>query len=424
MTPEAFAQKAAAGVSAERIGRRLADLAAFGATGDGGVNRQVFSLEDREARNYLVDVADELGLRVGTDPIGNQFFRLNPDGVSEIAPAWLVGSHLDSQPTGGRFDGVSGVVAALEVLAALIDAGIPLAHPVEAVSWSNEEGSRFAPGCMGSMTYAGRARLEDFRWIQDAAGNSLTDELFATLASTRTGGSRAFGTPVRGYLELHIEQGPVLEREGLQIAVVDGIQGCRWFAVDVTGEARHAGTTPMDMRADAVREAAAAISALHRRLDDPAGELKVTVGRLNASPGAPNTVANGVHFTVDMRHPDEETLANAEILLRQAIEAAMGRCQVRINRLSVHPPTAFDPALRAHLCDAAEALGLPYRTMMSGAFHDALYMAPFCPSAMLFVPSHRGISHHPEEFTDLDDLTAGTRVLAAAVARLACVQNC
>lgn len=418
-----YAQQVAACVSAKRLEERLATLASFGDTGDGGVNRQVFSIEDRAARECLVNMAEELGLAVHTDPIGNQFFRLTPHGVSDTAPAWLMGSHLDSQPTGGRFDGVLGVVASLEVMTALREAGISLSHPIEAVSWSNEEGSRFAPGCMGSMVYTGRARMEDFQWAQDVEGKKLMDELFATLASTRRGRSRAFGTPARGYLELHIEQGPVLEREGLSVGVVDGIQGCRWLGVDIIGEARHAGTTPMDMRADAVREAAQAIVAMHACLEDPEGRLRVTVGRLDVRPGSTNTVAQSVYFTVDLRHPDEQVLADAEARLRRALSEAMCKCRLEIRQLSSHPPTVFDEALRRELQTASERLGLGCRSMMSGAFHDALYMASFCPTAMLFVPSRNGISHHPDEFTSLEDLTAGTRVLAAAMTRLACMKD-
>lgn len=411
--------RAAAAVDPARIAHRLAELAAIGATGDGGVNRQVFSPEDRQARAYLVDWARSLGLGVQTDPIGNQFFRLTPPGGSETSPAWMTGSHLDSQPTGGRFDGVFGVVAALEAITALVEAKVPLTDAVEAVSWSNEEGSRFSPGCMGSMTYVGRTRLEDFQWAVDGEGTRLTDELFATLASTPRGKARAFGTPVRGYLELHIEQGPVLEREALPVAVVEGIQGCRWFTVEVRGAPRHAGTTPMHLRADAVREATSAITALYDGLDDPQGVLKVTVGKLVAEPGSPNTVAGRVVFTIDLRHPDEASLIRAEAMLNTVITKAMQRCQCEVTRIMAHRPTAFDPGLRGTLGQVVADLGLPPRQLMSGAFHDAMHMADFCPTAMLFVPSRGGISHHPDEFTDLADLTTGTRVLAASLARLA-----
>ncbi len=419
MTKAEISRRVAEQVSSTRISSRLAELARFGGRSDGGVNRQAYSPDDRQARNYLARWADELGLTTFTDPIGNQFFRLTPAGKSLAAPAWTTGSHLDSQPTGGRFDGAAGIVAAFETITALQNCSIQLAHPVEIVSWANEEGSRFPPSCMGSMTYVGRIRVEDYQWLQDAQGNRLSDELYATLASTQRGRNRAFGTPMIGYLELHIEQGPILDQEGIPVGILEGIQGCRWFYITINGAARHAGTTPMHHRSDAVREAVAAISALHQALEDVTGLLKLTVGRIDTHPGKANTVAERVQFTIDIRHPDEEVLERAETAISSIVESSMVRCRADVARAVAHKPVHFDRGLQQRLAGAAADLRIPTTTMMSGAFHDAMNLTGFCPTAMIFVPSHGGISHHPDEFTRLADLTAGVRVLAATVAQCA-----
>ncbi len=417
MTPSDVAAR----VSPERLDRHLSALAAIGATPDGGVNRQVLTAGDQAGRRYLTDLARALNLEVSTDAIGNQFFRMS--GASgKDSPAITTGSHLDTQPTGGRLDGVLGIVAGLEAMAAMRDAGFTPAYPVEVVNWTNEEGCRFAPGCMGSMIHCGTRQLEEFLSVTDSEGITFADALRETLAACEFGHVRETGRPIRAYIELHIEQGPVLERSGIPVGLVNSIQGCRWFDVEVSGETRHAGTTPMSLRRDALRAAVAEIHAINGALHDPEDVMRLTVGRLVVEPGAPNVVPDHVAYTIDLRHPQEEALDRAEERLRELVAANRHGCDTEVRRVVAYPPTPFDPAVLSIIEDVAADLDIGAMPIASGAFHDALHLARFAPSAMIFVPSIGGISHHPAEATAHDDLVAGTRVLTAALARLAGVQ--
>ncbi len=404
-------------VSEERLQSHLANLAAIGGTGDGGVNRQVLTEGDRAARNYLVNLAHDLDLTVETDEIGNQFFRINGTAASD-APAITTGSHLDTQPTGGRLDGVYGVVAGFEAIAAMRDAGFQPDYPIEIVNWTNEEGCRFAPGCMGSMAHVGAKSLKDFADIKDQDGISFSQALRETLAQTEQGRPRALGQSMRAYVELHIEQGPVLESQGVPVGIVSSIQGCRWFEVEILGATSHAGTTPMRMRRDALQEAVNAIHSTSAAMSDPEDILRFTIGKLSAEPGAPNVVPNRVSFTIDLRHPDIGRLDEAEAIISATIGAQMRDCTCRITRNMAYSPTPFDGSILAVIDRAAQELNIHTRKMSSGAFHDALHIAGFAPSAMIFVSSIGGISHNPKEATSRADLTAGAKVLTSTLARL------
>lgn len=410
---------AAEKVSQERLSWQLDRMAEFGARVDGGVNRQIYSDADRAARAELNRWAEEMRLELFTDPIANQFFRLTGPDTDTALPPIVTGSHLDSQPTGGRYDGVFGVVAGFEAVAALIEAGSPLRRPVEIVSWSNEEGSRYAPGCMGSMCFAGARTVEDLADITDADGLRLGDELAKTLASHHQMQPRGFGLPIASYVELHIEQGPVLEKLGKPVGIVGGIQGCRWFNVTIDGEARHAGTTPLGLRRDALRAAVGYISVLQEALHDPEDILRFTVGRLEVSPNSPNTVPERVTFSIDLRHPDDAVLTDLTARITEILSQKQSGCQAQSALIFNHAPVQFDPTLVARLNANAQALNLGHEPMMSGAFHDALFMADHCPSAMIFVPSHDGISHHPSEYTPLPDLYDGVRLLTKTLESLA-----
>ncbi len=410
---------AADGVRRERLSWRLDRMAEFGARPDGGVNRQIYSDADRAARGELNRWAADLGLELYTDPIANQFFRLVPEGADPRLPPVVTGSHLDSQPTGGRYDGVYGVVAGFEAVAALIESGAEPKRPIEIVAWSNEEGSRFAPGCMGSMCFAGARSVADLADITDRDGLRLQDELDKTLASHPQMHERGFGLPVRAYVELHIEQGPVLEKLGKPIGLVRGIQGCRWFNVTVEGEARHAGTTPLALRRDALRAAVGYIDELQQALEDPDDVIRFTVGRFDVSPNAPNTVAERVGFSIDLRHPDDAVLEAAAARIGAILSLERGGCRATCERIFDHAPVQFDPDLFAAIGDEGRALDLACETLMSGAFHDALFMADHCPTAMIFVPSQDGISHHPSEFTALSDLYDGARLLTRVLEKVA-----
>ncbi|MGE0256477.1 MAG: M20 family metallo-hydrolase [Alphaproteobacteria bacterium] len=411
--------RAAAAVNRDRLWQLHMDFAALGATPKGGVNRQALSAEDIAARRLMVDWARARGFTAHTDDFGNLFVRRA--GRAPDAPPVVSGSHLDSQPTGGRFDGAYGVLAACEALAALDDAGVVTERPVEAVAWVNEEGSRFSPGMMGSAIHAGLRAMSDTVEIRDPEGIRLGDALAAFLASTPDLPRRPFRAPAAAYIEAHIEQGPRLEAARRTIGVVGGIQGLRWFEVTLTGRNAHAGTTPRAARHDAMRAAAEAVAAMAAATDDGEDALRFTVGRFVAQPGSPNTVPGRVDFTIDLRHPDDAVLNATTTRLREitaACATARG-CTAELRETFTAAPTLFDvnvvDAVRRH----TTALGLDHMDIFSGAGHDAMWMARLCPTAMIFVPCAGGVSHNEAESATPDDLAAGTRVLAACLAELA-----
>jgi N-carbamoyl-L-amino-acid hydrolase len=313
------------------------------------------------------------------------------------------------------------VVAGLEVLSALRDSGLTLDRPIEVVAWTNEEGSRFAPGCMGSMAWSGKRPLAAFADSTDAQGMRFADALAEHLAAEadlprRSLGCEAPGHRPHAYIEAHIEQGPRLEAEGFDIGVVTGIQGSRWFTVTVTGASAHAGTTPVSLRRDALQAAVRAINALNLLMADPSDRLRFTIGSLTVEPGSSNSVAGRVRFTIDLRHPDPIVLAERGDAVAAAIEGVVGPATADVAETFNAPPLHFDPSVIACVAKAAEVLGLRHTALPSGAFHDAQLVAGVAPSAMIFVPSLNGVSHNPDEFTTASELAAGTRVLAAALA--------
>ncbi|HET9664981.1 MAG TPA: M20 family metallo-hydrolase, partial [Burkholderiales bacterium] len=329
------------------------------------------------------------------------------------------GSHMDSQPRGGRFDGIYGVLAGLEVLEAIDAAGIKTRRPVELVAWSNEEGGRFAPCTMGSAVYTRARAVSDFLATKDNEGIALGSALEETLAATPGLEQRELNAPAAAYIEAHIEQGPLLEREGKTIGVVTGIQGLRWFNVEVHGECAHAGTTPIGLRKDAMREAIGAINALHELTRDATDTVRFTIGRVIVTPNSPNTVPNHVLFSVDLRHPDPATIARLGAAVEPAVRNAVKQCSVTITPTLHDDPCAFDPGVVDCVERAAQALQLPHRRMPSGASHDAMYMSRVCPTGMIFVPCEKGVSHNEAENAAPADLAAGARVLAAALLELA-----
>ena len=404
-------------IDGDRLLRRLARFAEIGGTPAGGVNRQALSEEDGLARALLADLARARGFSVAQDAMANLFVRR--EGADPALPPLLVGSHLDSQPTGGRYDGALGVLTAFEVLEALEDAGAVTGRAVEVVAWTNEEGSRFAPGAMGSKAFAEGAMPPAWAEVRDGAGIRLADALAATRAGLAGAGERPLGFAVAGYLELHIEQGPVLEREGIPIGIVVGIQGTRWLEVVVTGQAAHAGTTPAAFRRDPLAAAAAAVDGLNRALMPADPEARFTVGRMTVAPGSVNAIAERVNFSVDLRHPDAESLDRLEAAVRAGVAAAAAAhgCAATVERTLDMPPARFDEALIGALEAAAAEVGAPCRRLTSGAFHDALFVARVAPAAMLFVPCRDGLSHNEAEFVAPDDVVRGAQVLLAAVRR-------
>ena len=402
-------------VNGERLWASLIELAQIGATAKGGVCRLAASDLDGAARRLFIRWCEEARCRVTVDRIGNIFAR-RPGRNSKLAPV-MTGSHLDTQPTGGRFDGAYGVMAGLEIVRTLNDLGYQTEAPIEIVAWTNEEGSRFSPAMVGSGVFAGVFALETALATRDnnAPELSLGGELKRIgFAGPEPTGARK----VAAYFEAHIEQGPILEAAGDTIGVVTGAQGQRWYEITVTGQEAHAGPTPMPRRKDALVGAARMIDAVNRIGHAHAPHACATVGSVQVSPNSRNTIPGRVFFTVDFRHPEDAVLREMDRELRQACAkaaAASGGLETEVREFWHFPPTPFDPALVAAVRDAAEALGQPHQDIISGAGHDAVYMARVAPSAMVFVPCKDGVSHNEIEDALPADLAAGCNVLLNAL---------
>jgi N-carbamoyl-L-amino-acid hydrolase len=400
-------------VNGERLWASLMELARIGATEKGGVCRLAASDLDGAARRLFISWCEAAGCTVSIDRIGNIFARRpgrNPD-----LPPIVSGSHLDTQPTGGRFDGAYGVMAALEVVRSLNDLGYETEAPIEIVAWTNEEGSRFSPAMVGSGVFAG---VFDLEYGLTRPDNATGVSLGAELARIGFAGSEPVGgRPVGAYFEAHIEQGPILEAAGLPIGVVTGAQGQRWYEITVTGQEAHAGPTPMPRRRDALVGAARMIDAVNRIGHAHAPYACATVGSLSLSPNSRNTIPGRVFFTVDFRHPDDAVLTAMDGELRAACReaAATQNLEVEVAEFWYFPPTPFDPRLVAAVREAAAAQGYGHQDIVSGAGHDAVYMARVAPTAMVFVPCVGGISHNEIEDAKPEDLTAGCNVLFNAI---------
>lgn len=404
-------------VDQERLWRRHMLLAEIGATGGGGVNRQAMTDGDRRAHELVVQWGAEIGLKASVDPIGNLFLR-REGGEPNSAPI-LSGSHLDTQPTGGKFDGAYGVLAALEALTRLTEEQVRTAAPVELVVWNNEEGCRFEPTTMGSRVFSGALDLESALDATDPEGGSVRDSLTVLTDLGDAVATRPLGLPVAAYVEAHIEQGPVLEQVGCPVGVVSGIQGLRWFSVDVCGRAGHAGTTPEAKRYDALMASVAVLQALKVHFRDPDDVVRFTVGRLEVTPNSPNTIPEHVRFTIDFRHPDARVLTRLGDRVADVCREAVGVCEVEVAESPTSPPIRFDDTVVAALCDVADKLNLPCTTLHSGATHDAKWLSHVAPSGMIFIPCKDGLSHNELESASPDALADGAELLTNTLVRLA-----
>ena len=404
-------------VDGGRLWRRLMQMAEIGAIPGNGVNRQALSEEDIAARELLIDWARRRGYAVAVDEAANLFIR-RPGSEPDLAPV-LTGSHMDSQPRGGRFDGIYGVIAGLEAIEALDDAGTATRRPVELVAWTNEEGSRFDPGCMGSMVFSGTAPLERFEDAVDADGISFGRALSRTLGATPDLPRRRETIPPAAYVEAHIEQGPVLEAAEVPIGAVTGVQGSQRFVVEVDGATAHAGTTPVRGRRDALQAALRAVARLNETMADPNDVLRFTVGRFEVEPNSPNTVPSRVRFSIDLRHPDGWELDRRARRIPRVCENAALPCSVRISRTFDQRPVAFESGIVETIERSAAAIDQPSLRIPSGANHDAAFLAKVSPTAMIFIPCLRGVSHHESEYASPEDCAAGARVLAETLRALA-----
>lgn len=407
---------AAPAIKAARLWHRLMRLAEIGATPKGGVDRQALSDGETVAWRLVIGWAAEAGLVAETDAAANLFLVWKGRDPA-LAPI-LAGSHLDSQPTGGKFDGVFGVMAALEAVTTLIATGIKPERNVIVVAWMNEEGSRFAPGMMGSEAFAGVRPIAAIRKVKDGKGVTVGAEIDRQLGAFPQLVRRPLGFPLFAYIEPHIEQHTLLEQAEKTIGIVTGIQGKKTYEVTIEGTKGHAGTLAMANRRDAV----VAFALIMTRLQDQVGgidsDIKFTVGQVLVEPNAPSVVPERVRFRIDLRHPDNAMLDRSGALVERICAAAAKPCRADVVALVSAASNEFDKNLREQIARSAARRDFPAMPVLSYAGHDARQMAPLCPSAMIFIPCRGGVSHDESEWAEPRHVTAGTQVLCDVLAAL------
>ena len=402
-------------INRKRLEESMEALGRVGATAKGGLNRVALTDDDRRGRELLVEWMRQAGLVVTVDQMGNIIGqRAGSDGAAPV----MMGSHADSVPTGGRYDGQLGVLCALEVIRTLNDCKAATRHPVAMAIFTNEEGARFQPAMIGSGVMAGKIPLEDAYNARDRDGLRLGDELERI---GYLGSEPCIPRPLRAYLELHIEQGPILEEQHLSVGVVEGIVAISWSRLTLTGVQDHAGPTPMRIRHDALVAAAEIVRGVREIPRQIGGDMVSTVGRLDVTPNIPNAIPGRVSLSVDLRAPDEHHVTRALGVLDRLVKEA-ARVEGVTYELDHYwrvPRTHFDVEVVDTIEEAAKGLGYGYRRILSGAGHDAQYMATICPTGMIFVPSRDGRSHCEEEFTPMDDIEKGANTLLLAASKLA-----
>ena len=388
------------------------EMGKIGGLPNGGCCRLALTDEDKAGRDLFVTWCRESGCEVDIDQVGNIFARR--PGTSPELPAVATGSHLDTQPHGGKFDGVFGVLAGLEVIRSLDDARVQTRAPIDVIVWTNEEGARFSPPLAGSATFVGTFETSDIHRARTADRALVKDELERI---AYLGGLRPGDRDLNAFFEAHIEQGPILESKGLSVGVVTGIQGIRWFGVEVQGVDSHAGTVPMRMRRDALTGAAQMVTRLREVAMQTHPDSRLTVGRFDVAPNSGSTIPGHVSFNIDLRHPDESVLDDIEARIRREMQeiAAAQRLGLEIERTINAPPVSLDERMVSLIREASEGLGCRYMEMISGAGHDAMNLAAIVPTAMVFVPCKDGISHSEAEFATAVDLATGASVLLNAI---------
>lgn len=399
-------------INPQRLWDALMETAAIGGTIKGGIKRLTLSDEDKQVRDWFKRACEAVGCTVSVDDCGNMFAR-RPGRQPDLDPICM-GSHLDTQPTGGKFDGVLGVLAGLEVMRTLHAAGFETNAPIEIVNWTNEEGSRFAPAMLASGVFAGALTQEFAYSREDRDGNTFVAELERIgYRGAEPVGKRKIGA----MFELHIEQGPILEAEQTMIGVVTGVQGVRWYEVSIQGQSAHTGATPMHLRKNALLGAARMIEAINAIALAHAPHAVGTVGLLEVQPNSRNVVPGDVFFSVDFRHPDDAVLISMEAEFRAALPRILEPLGLTFEEKCIWKNAAvrFDAELIACVRKGAAKSGYKTRDMTSGAGHDAAYIARVAPTTMIFVPCENGVSHNEAESTSFDECAAGAQVLLEAV---------
>ena len=399
-------------IDSQRLWHTLIDTAKIGATPKGGICRLTLTDLDRQVRDWFKAQCEALGCTVSIDEVGNMFAR-RPGKNQNLAPI-AMGSHLDTQPTGGKFDGALGVLGALEAMRTLSDFGYETNAPIEIVNWTNEEGSRYAPAMLASGVFAGVFTPEFANSRTDRDGKTFGDELQRIgYKGNEKAGVRKFSA----MFELHIEQGPILEDEGRVIGIVQGVQGMRWYEVTVIGQEAHTGATPMRLRKNALLGAARMIERIDAIAQEHAPNAVGTVGLIENRPNSRNVVPGEVFFTVDFRHPDDKVLERMEAKFRAALAEVMDGLRLIYKESLIwnSPAVKFAPELIKCVRIGTEKAGFKSRDIVSGAGHDAAYIARVAPTTMIFVPCAGGISHNEAESTSFDECAAGAQVLLNAV---------
>lgn len=399
-------------IDAARLWATLQETAAFGARADGGICRLTLTAEDKQVRDWFKDAVEALGCTLTIDDLGNMFAR-RPGRHNHLPPV-AFGSHLDTQPTGGKFDGVLGVLAGLEVLRTLEAAGYVTQAPLELINWTNEEGARFSPAMMASGVFGGAIPKDVVLAKRDRDGVSFEAALTGI---GYKGEEPAGGHPLGAFLELHIEQGPVLEAEATPIGIVSGVQAGRWFDITFTGETGHTGATPMHLRKNALLCAARLTLAIDTIAQDHRPDAVATVGQLDVTPNSRNVIPGSVFLTADLRHPSDATLDLMEAAFRAAVTRISrdSGLEATITQVWHSPAVHFAPELVACVEAGARQAGFKARRIVSGAGHDSCYVSRVAPAAMIFVPCAGGISHNVNEFASREDCAAGAQVLLNAV---------
>jgi N-carbamoyl-L-amino-acid hydrolase len=399
-------------IDGERLWDELMETAQIGGTPKGGICRLTLTDLDRQVRDWFKVRCEALGCTVTVDDMGAMFAR-RPGQRNDIPPI-AMGSHLDTQPTGGKFDGVLGVLGALEALRTLVQAGYETYAPIEVINWTNEEGSRFAPAMVASGVFAG-AFTRDWAWArEDRAGTTFG----AALDEIGYKGTEPSGRhPLSAFFELHIEQGPILEAESKEIGIVTGVQGMRWYEVTVTGESAHTGATPMRLRKNALLGAARLVERINAIAERHRPDALGAVGLMEVRPNSRNVVPGEVFFCVDLRHPDNAVLDRLEAEYSASLAEVCDPLGLSVSstRIWDQPPVRFDAECVASVQRAAALSGFTAREIVSGAGHDAAYVSRVAPTAMIFVPCRDGISHNEAEFTSKEQCAAGAQVLLQAV---------
>ena len=399
-------------INGDRLWNRLMEIAKIGGTSKGGVCRVTLTDEDKEGRDLFITWCKEAGCSIEIDQMGNIFAK-RPGKNNDLPPV-MIGSHLDSQPTGGKYDGVYGVLAGLEVIETLNDQNIITEHPIEVVSWTNEEGARFAPAMISSGVFAGEFSLEYAYSREDKKGKFLGEEL------ERIGykGSVPVGKrPYKATFEIHIEQGPILEAEKKSVGVVTGVQGIRWYDLIITGKETHAGPSPMSYRKDPMKASLPILSAVYGLADTYSPDARVTVGYVDAVPGVRNTVPGSLTISIDLRHPDASILSAMDSDFKKIVSQANEKSEVQgaIKSIWHSPPVAFAEECIQAVRNAVKKLEIPSMELVSGAGHDAVYISKIAPTSMIFIPCEDGLSHNELESAEKVDVINGTDVLLHAV---------